>query len=254
MPARPQGPPALPGTPPFASQPGYLSDTDRKVAPLGFARGRASPGGRAESRPPAAPPRAAEKLLVGVSGLRPSGRASGRRGRGHSPWRPPAALPAFMVRAAGSPRASLGAPSRHRAGPGGPWSWARVPPAPRDPAARGQIGRPWLRRSWPGRSELTLLKVNPHFDLQILFLPPQAAAAETAPSAPLARQPPAGAPSWGRWVGGWVGLGKLCCTNQVHLFFFDEALSPPSLELLPTLLTPRSPHPFSSRRPTPPSK
>lgn len=162
-------------------------------------------------RPDTQPRRPAplSNYLLAFSGLRPWGRSSGRRGRGDSRWRPPAALPAFMVRAAGSPRARLGAQSRHRAGPGGPWSPGRVPPAPRDPAARGPIGRPWLPRSRPQRSGLALWKVEsacPDFDPRVLFLPPQAAAAETAPSAPLAcyRRRRSTELGKGGWAGGWV--------------------------------------------------
>lgn len=68
-------------------------------------------------------------LLV-FCGFRWLGRASGRWGGGHSAR---AARCAFIVRAAGFPRASLGAQSHHRAGLGKPWSSGRVQPALRDP-------------------------------------------------------------------------------------------------------------------------
>lgn len=80
-------------------------------------------------------PSPTRNYLLAFSGFRRLGRLSGRWGRGDSPRQPPAALPAFIVRAAGSPRAHLGARSHHRAGLGKPWSSGRVQTALRDPVA-----------------------------------------------------------------------------------------------------------------------
>lgn len=81
--------------------------------------------------------------LLMFSGFRRLGGFSTSWGRGDSPLPQPAVLPAFILRAAGSPGAHLGAQSHHRAGLSKPWSSGRVQLALRDPAASWR----WLQRS-----------------------------------------------------------------------------------------------------------
>lgn len=156
------------------------------------------------SRPP--PTR---NYLLAVSGSRRWGGFSGSRGRGDSPLPPPAALPAFIPRAAGSPGAHLGVQSHHRAGLGKAWSSGRVQPTLGDP--RRQLAG---ARAEPARrsAKLTLLKVKPpgsDSDLQILFLPESSRCWSCPCHAARHQPPPSEHKARGR-EGRWVGLGKLC--------------------------------------------
>lgn len=176
------------------------------------------------------------------------GRCPGYRARTDSARRPPAP-PALIPRAAGAPRADLGAERQHRAGLGGPWSAGRAPPARRDPAGSGRRAA----HPSPGGSSARR-RAHPTYAGRRSPSAPQAAAVGAAPPR---SSPPASAPeprARGAAGGRRVGLGKRCCTNQVQLLSFRETLSPPSLERLSALFTPHSPHPFSSRYPTPPNK
>lgn len=152
-------------------------------------------------------PSPTRNYLLARSGCRWLGRASGRWGRGASPRRLPAALPAFMPRAAGSPRAGRGARTHHRAGLGEPWSSGRVQPALRDPARSGPRGWPWPRRSRPrvcrAHPPAGEAPPGPDLDLRVWFLPRK----QPRPERSLPRRPPSttSARAQSSAKGGWVG-------------------------------------------------
>ena len=183
-----------------------------------------------------------------------------------------------LLRALGSrsqpPPAAGRAPRLHSASCG---LAPRQPRRPESPSRRagqtmelgaGPAGAPRPRREWAPRlavaaAELTAGRESsptcwgsppaPTWTCRFCFSP-ASSRRQSGPFRTTRRQPPAPEHRARERVGGWVGLGKLSCTNQVHIFFLREALSPPSLELLPALFTPHAPHPFSSHCPTPPNK
>lgn len=240
----------FPANPPLALPPLVtLRKPRRKCCCSGV---RADEGlGAARLSPDAQPSRPAptRNYLLAFSRCRWLGRCPGCRARRDSARRPRAAPPALIPRAAGAPRADLGAERQHRAGLGGPWSAGRAPPARRDPAGSGRRAAPPSAGGSSPRRRARPARRGP----QVSFRPRGGAAG----AAPPRRPPPASAPeprARGAAGGRRVGLGKRCCTNQVQLLSFRETLSPPSLERLSALFTPRSPHAFSSRSPTPPNK
>lgn len=129
------------------------------------------------------------------------GRCPGCRARRDSARRPRAAPPALIPRAAGAPRADLGAERQHRAGLGGPWSAGRAPPARRDPAGSGRRAA----RPRPGGSS-TRRRAHPaRRGAQVSFRP-RGGRRRSRPSAPPAAGLCARAPS--SRSGGWAAGGS----------------------------------------------
>lgn len=242
----------FPANPPLALPPLVtLRKPRRKCCCSGV---RADEGlGAARLSPDAQPSRPAptRNYLLAFSRCRWLGRCPGCRARRDSARRPRAAPPALIPRAAGAPRADLGAERQHRAGLGGPWSAGRAPPARRDPAGSGRRAAP------PECGGLKPPPASPPGPTRTAgLLPPPRRSRRSRPSAPPAAGLRARAPSprSGGWAAGGSGEALLYQPGSAPFLQGDSvpALSGAAVCLIYTPLSTRFlfplPHPSQQVR------
>lgn len=205
--------PVLPCKPaPRPPAPSYLKETERKVLLLRRPSGRGARGSPTESRRPAQPPRASEKLLVGVFRVQVVGPPAARRAA-----RPHSASGGRAPRRPRRPEAAsrgAGRTVERGAGPAGA-PRPRRQRLPRRPPEAGGLIRP--QASPPSRRR------GP----QVSFRPP-GGHGRSRPSAPLAAGLCARARSAqsGGWAAGGSGEARLCQPGSAR---FLQGASVPAL-------------------------